>query len=59
MQDPSIGAVIDAAMVAIEGCNPSLKRTLPKIYNSKRVDDQRLARLVRLMDRVTFQRTVG
>jgi type I restriction enzyme M protein len=54
----NIGEVIDAAMQAIEGFNPSLKNTLPKIYNTRRVDDQRLADLVKLLDRLIFQAQV-
>lgn len=56
---PSIGGVIDSAMEAIEGYNPSLKKTLPKIYDSGRVDAQRLADLVKLLDRLVFQEQLG
>ncbi|MEV5376788.1 class I SAM-dependent DNA methyltransferase [Streptomyces nondiastaticus] len=56
---PSIGGAIDAAMLAIEQFNPSLRQTLPKIYDSGRVDGQRLADLVKLLDRLVFQEQLG
>lgn len=59
LEGQTIGEAIDAAMRAIESFNPSLKNTLPKIYNSGRVDDQRLADLVKLLDRLIFQVQVG
>lgn len=59
LEGQTIGEAIDAAMRAIEGFNPSLKNTLPKIYNSGRVDNQRLADLVKLLDRLIFQAQVG
>lgn len=55
----SLGEVIDDAMRAIETFNPSLRNTLPKIYGSKRVDEERLAGLVKLMDRLVFQEQLG
>lgn len=59
VSDRTIGEVIDTAMETIEKQNPSLKGTLPKIYNSRRVDDQTLAGLVTLLDRLIFQEQVG
>ncbi|MFG2582083.1 class I SAM-dependent DNA methyltransferase [Streptomyces malaysiensis] len=59
LEGQTIGEAIDAAMRAIERFNPSLKNTLPKIYNSGRVDNQRLADLVKLLDRLIFQAQVG
>ncbi|MGW7695619.1 class I SAM-dependent DNA methyltransferase [Streptomyces asiaticus] len=59
LEGQTIGEAVDAAMRAIEGFNPSLKNTLPKIYNSGRVDNQRLADLVKLLDRLIFQAQVG
>ncbi|WP_257234404.1 class I SAM-dependent DNA methyltransferase [Streptomyces sp. JV178] len=57
--DPSLGKVIDTAMVTIEKFNPSLNNTLPKQYNSGRVDETTLAGLVKTLDRLTFQAQVG
>ncbi|WP_206341274.1 class I SAM-dependent DNA methyltransferase [Streptomyces ureilyticus] len=57
--DPSLGKVIDTAMETIEKFNSSLKNTLPKQYNSGRVDETTLAGLVKLLDRLTFQAQVG
>ncbi|MFE5325782.1 type I restriction-modification system subunit M [Embleya sp. NPDC056575] len=55
----SLGETIDAAMRAVESYNPALNRTLPKIYASGRVDGERLAGLVKLMDRLVFQEQLG
>lgn len=55
----SIGETLDAAMLAIEQYNPALKKTLPKIYDSGRVDAERLAGLVTLLDRLVFQEQLG
>ncbi|MFJ5104894.1 type I restriction-modification system subunit M [Streptomyces sp. NPDC088554] len=55
----SVGEAIDGAMRAIEKFNPALKQTLPKIYSSGRVDDQLLAELVRLLNRLVFQEQLG
>ncbi|AEY91435.1 class I SAM-dependent DNA methyltransferase [Streptomyces olivaceoviridis] len=52
---PSVGEVIDSAMGTIEKFNLTLKDTLPKIYNSGRVDETTLAELVKLLDQLTFQ----
>lgn len=56
---PDIGETVDAAMRAIESYNPALNRTLPKIYSSGRVDPERLAGLVKLLDRLVFQEQLG
>ncbi len=42
---PTIGKVIDDAMLAIERDNPSLKGVLPKDYAHTRLDKQRLGQL--------------
>lgn len=59
VEGASIGETLDAAMRAIEKFNPALNRTLPKIYDSGRVDAERLAGLVKLLDRLVFQEQLG
>lgn len=60
LQDPTLGRVVDSAMETIEKFNTSLRKgTLPQQYNSGRVDEQTLAGLVTLLDRLTFQAQVG
>ncbi|WP_103502916.1 class I SAM-dependent DNA methyltransferase [Streptomyces sp. SM12] len=56
---PSVGEVIDSAMKTIEKFNLPLKETLPKIYNSGRVDETTLAELVKLLDQLTFQSQIA
>ncbi|KMS72040.1 restriction endonuclease subunit M [Streptomyces viridochromogenes] len=56
---PSVGEVIDSAMATVESFNRPLKDTLPKIYNSGRVDEPTLAELVRLLDQLTFQSQIS
>ena len=46
---PSIGKLIDDAMVAIERDNPSLKGVLPKEYARPGLDKQRLGELIDLI----------
>lgn len=48
-KDPRIGQLIDAAMVAVEKDNPSLKGVLPKNYGRPGLDKQRLGGLVDLI----------
>ena len=48
-KQPDIGIIIDKAMVAIEGDNPSLKGVLPKEYAHPRLDKQRLGQLIDLV----------
>ena len=45
-KQPTIGKVIDDAMLAIERDNPSLKGVLPKDYAHPRLDKQRLGQLI-------------
>lgn len=45
-KQPTIGKVIDDAMIAIERDNPSLKGVLPKDYAHQRLDKQRLGQLI-------------
>lgn len=46
---PEIGTLIDNAMIAIEGENPSLKGVLPKNYARPMLDKRRLGELVDLI----------
>ena len=46
---PEIGSLIDKAMIAIEGENPSLKGVLPKNYARPMLDKRRLGELVDLI----------
>jgi len=48
-KQPTIGKVIDDAMVAIERENPSLKGTLPKNFARPDLDKQRLGELIDLI----------
>jgi type I restriction enzyme M protein len=48
-KQPTIGKVIDDAMVAIEKENPSLKGVLPKDYSRPALDKQRLGELIDLI----------
>src|SRR5215472_3900644 len=48
-KQPTIGKLIDDAMVAIEKENPSLKGVLPKDYNRPALDKHRLGELIDLI----------
>ena len=48
-KQPTIGKVIDDAMLAIERDNPSLKGVLPKDYARPSLDKQRLGQLIDLI----------
>jgi type I restriction enzyme M protein len=48
-KQPTIGKLIDDAMVAIENVNPSLKGVLPKDYARPGLDKQRLGELIDLI----------
>jgi type I restriction enzyme M protein len=48
-KQPTIGKLIDDAMVAIERDNPMLKGVLPKDYNRPALDKQRLGELIDLI----------
>ncbi|WP_211177075.1 type I restriction-modification system subunit M [Pseudonocardia acidicola] len=52
--DKSIGQLIDHAMQAIMDENPSLKATLPKIFNQESVDQRRLGELLDLLNTARF-----
>jgi type I restriction enzyme M protein len=49
---PTIGQLIDEAMVAIEKDNPTLKGVLPKNYGRPGLDKQRLGELVDLIAKI-------
>jgi type I restriction enzyme M protein len=51
-KQPTIGKVIDDAMLAIERDNPSLKGVLPKDYAHPRLDKQRLGQLIDLVGKI-------
>ncbi len=51
-KQPSIGKIIDDAMLAIERDNPSLKGVLPKDYAHPRLDKQRLGQLIDLVGNI-------
>lgn len=48
-KQPTIGKLVDDAMVAIERDNPTLKGTLPKNYARPALDKQRLGELIDLI----------
>lgn len=48
-KQPTIGKIIDDAMVAIEKENPTLKGVLPKDYNRRDLDKQLLGELIDLI----------
>ena len=48
-RDPSIGKIIDDAMLAIERDNPTLKGALPKEFASPRLDKTKLGELIDLI----------
>ncbi|MBN2703305.1 MAG: SAM-dependent DNA methyltransferase [Pontiellaceae bacterium] len=51
-KQPTIGKVIDDAMLAIERDNPSLKGVLPKDYAHPRLDKQRLGQLIDMVGNI-------
>ncbi|MDV6318676.1 class I SAM-dependent DNA methyltransferase [Chromohalobacter sp. HP20-39] len=52
---PTIGKVIDEAMVALERENPSLKGVLPKDYSRPALDKTRLGELVKTVGDIDLQ----
>ncbi len=52
--DSTIGGLIDDAMDHIVVCNPSLKATLPRIYNRDNIDQRRLGELLDLFNSARF-----
>ena len=53
-RQPTIGKVVDDAMLAIERDNPSLKGVLPKDYAHPRLDKQRLGQLIDLVGNISL-----
>jgi type I restriction enzyme M protein len=51
-KQPTIGKIIDEAMLAIERDNPSLKSVLPKDYAHPRLDKLRLGQLIDLIGNI-------
>jgi type I restriction enzyme M protein len=51
-KQPTIGKVVDDAMLSIERDNPSLKGVLPKDYAHPRLDKQRLGQLIDLIGNI-------
>ncbi len=49
---PSIGEIVDEAMVAIERDNPSLKGVLPKDYAKPSLDKRRLGQLINIITNI-------
>ena len=53
-KQPTIGKIVDDAMVAIERDNPRLKGILPKDYARPALDKNRLGELIDLIGTITF-----
>jgi type I restriction enzyme M protein len=51
-RQPTVGKIIDEAMLAIERDNPTLKGVLPKDYAHPRLDKQRLGQLIDLIGNI-------
>ena len=51
-KQPTIGATIDQAMIAIERDNPALRGVLPKDYGRDTIDKQRLGEVVDLISNI-------
>jgi type I restriction enzyme M protein len=51
-KQPTIGTLLDEAMIAIEKENPALKGVLPKQYGRPDLDKQRLGELIDLIGRI-------
>lgn len=52
-RQPSIGQIIDEAMIGVEQDNPSLKDVLPKDYGRPALDKQRLGQLIDLIGNIS------
>lgn len=50
----AIGELIDDAMDLLMGANPSLRATLPRLYNKDNVDQRRLGELIDLFNSARF-----
>ena len=58
-RQPTIGKMIDDAMLAIEAANPSLKGVLPKDYNRPALDKVMLGELIDLISGIALQGDSG
>src|SRR5271157_2816639 len=56
---PTIGKLIDDAMGAIEGANPTLKGVLPKDYNRPALDKIMLGELIDLISGIALHQEAG
>jgi type I restriction enzyme M protein len=54
-KQPTIGKLIDDAMVAIEKENPTLKGVLPKDYGRPALDKYRLGQLIDIVSKIGFE----
>jgi type I restriction enzyme M protein len=52
----SVGLLIDEAMSAVMGANPTLGGTLPRLYNRDNIDQRRLGELIDLFNSARFSR---
>ncbi|MDN5609264.1 MAG: type I restriction-modification system subunit M, partial [Brevibacterium sp.] len=52
----TVGALIDEAMDQLMRANPSLRGTLPRLYNKDNIDQRRLGELVDLFSSTRFSR---
>lgn len=53
--EPTIGALIDKAMIALEAENPSLQGVLTKNYARPELDQNRLGEVIKLFSDLTFR----
>ncbi len=51
-KQPTIGKIIDDAMIAIERDNPGLRGTLPKVFTGQNLDKQSLGQLIDLVGNI-------
>src|ERR1700749_3619115 len=58
-KQPTIGKLIDDAMLAIEAANPSLKGVLSKDYNGPALDKIMLGELIDLISGIAFEGNAG
>lgn len=52
----TIGSLIDSAMDSIMNANPTLRGTLPRLYNRDNIDQRRLGELIDLFNSARFSR---
>lgn len=52
----TIGWLVDEAMTAVMNANPTLKGTLPRLYNKDNIDQRRLGELLDLFNSARFSR---